>query len=35
MRLHLLGGPGSGKSTVARSLSVRFATQTFDLDELF
>ena len=34
-RIHIIGGPGSGKSYTARRLSHLFAIPAYDLDELF
>ena len=34
-RIHIIGGPGSGKSYVAAKLAVRFAVPACDLDNLF
>jgi adenylate kinase family enzyme len=34
-RIHILGGPGSGKSYAAAKLAERFDVPTVDLDELF
>ncbi|HVO88073.1 MAG TPA: DNA topology modulation protein FlaR [Casimicrobiaceae bacterium] len=34
-RIHLIGGPGSGKSYAAGKLSARFGVPAYDLDELF
>jgi adenylate kinase family enzyme len=34
-RIHIIGGPGSGKSYIARRLSQRFGIPAYDLDELF
>jgi adenylate kinase family enzyme len=34
-RLHIIGGPGSGKSSVAGELARRLAVPAYDLDELF
>jgi adenylate kinase family enzyme len=34
-RIHIIGGPGSGKSYAARHLSHRLGTPAYDLDELF
>jgi adenylate kinase family enzyme len=34
-RIHLIGGPGSGKSYVAAALSARFDVPAYELDELF
>jgi adenylate kinase family enzyme len=34
-RIHILGGPGSGKSYAARHLSHRLGIQAYDLDDLF
>lgn len=33
-RVHIIGGPGSGKTTLARILSERMRTPPFDLDEI-
>lgn len=35
MRLHILGGAGSGKSHIARQVSEHFAIPHYDLDDLF
>ena len=34
-RIHIIGGPGSGKSYIAHQLSQRFGIPAYDLDELF
>ena len=34
-RIHVLGGPGSGKSYVAAKIAATFGIATYDLDELF
>ena len=34
-RIHLIGGPGSGKSYAAGRLSARFGVPAYDLDEIF
>lgn len=34
-RIHILGGPGSGKSTIARALSQTFDLPVFGLDHVF
>lgn len=34
-RIHLIGGPGSGKSSVAGALSRRLGVPAYDLDDLF
>jgi adenylate kinase family enzyme len=34
-RMHIIGGPGSGKSYAARHLSHRFGMPAYDLDDLF
>jgi adenylate kinase family enzyme len=34
-RIHIIGGPGSGKSYAARHLSHRLAVPAYDLDDLF
>jgi len=34
-RIHIIGGPGSGKSFIAAELSRRLAVPAYDLDELF
>lgn len=34
-RIHIMGGPGSGKTYAARRLSERFDIPSYDLDELF
>jgi len=33
-RIHVVGGPGSGKTTLARQLSARLGVPVFDLDEV-
>jgi len=33
-RVHVIGGPGSGKTTLARRLSARLGAEAFDLDEV-
>jgi hypothetical protein len=33
-RIHVVGGPGSGKTTVSRQLAIRLGAPTFDLDEI-
>ncbi len=35
MRLHIIGGPGSGKSFVARHLAEHYRIPVLDLDEIF
>lgn len=35
MKLHIIGGPGSGKSYIARHLAERYAIPVLDLDEIF
>ena len=35
MKIHLIGGSGSGKSTIARHLVARFNIPTLDLDDIF
>jgi adenylate kinase family enzyme len=34
-RIHIIGGPGSGKSYAASALSARFGVPAYDLDDLF
>lgn len=34
-RIHIFGGPGSGKTFLAEKLSERLAIQRYDLDDLF
>jgi adenylate kinase family enzyme len=34
-RIHIIGGPGSGKTYAARHLSHRLGTPAYDLDDLF
>src|SRR5262245_4212531 len=34
-RIHIIGGPGSGKSYVARQLSQHCGIPAYDLDDLF
>ena len=34
-RIHIIGGPGSGKSYIAHQLSQRFGIPAYELDELF
>ena len=34
-RIHIIGGPGSGKSFVAAELSCRLGVPAYDLDDLF
>lgn len=34
IRIHILGGPGSGKTSFARYLSARFSVPLYDLDQL-
>ena len=34
-RIHIIGGPGSGKTYAARHLSDSFGIPTYDLDDLF
>jgi adenylate kinase family enzyme len=34
-RIHVLGGPGSGKSTVAAKIAAALGTPVYDLDDLF
>jgi RecA/RadA recombinase len=33
-RIHVIGGPGSGKTTLARQLAARVSAPVFDLDEV-
>ncbi|MSO19592.1 MAG: DNA topology modulation protein FlaR [Acidobacteria bacterium] len=35
VRIHIIGGPGSGKTFAARQLSRRFGVPAYDLDDLF
>ncbi len=35
LRLHIIGGPGSGKSFIAGKLSRHFGVPAYDLDDLF
>ena len=34
-KIHIIGGPGSGKTSAARALSQRFGLPHLDLDEIF
>jgi adenylate kinase family enzyme len=34
-RIHLIGGPGSGKSFIAAKLAAAYGIATYDLDDLF
>jgi adenylate kinase family enzyme len=34
-RIHILGGPGSGKTTLAQGLSSRLHIPHYDLDKLY
>jgi adenylate kinase family enzyme len=34
-RIHIVGGPGSGKSRVAKRLSATYGIDAYDLDDLF
>lgn len=34
LRIHLIGGPGSGKTTLARQLAAHLGTVAYDLDEV-
>ena len=34
-RIHILGGPGSGKSSVAAKIAATFGMAAYDLDDLF
>ena len=34
-RIHVLGGPGSGKSFVAAKIAASYGIAAYDLDELF
>jgi adenylate kinase family enzyme len=35
MKIHIIGGPGSGKTWLARHLSTKFKVPTFDLGDIF
>jgi len=35
MKIHIIGGPGSGKSFLAKELSKRYGIPRYDLDDLF
>ena len=35
MKIHIIGGPGSGKSFLAKELSKRYGIPHYDLDDLF
>lgn len=35
MKIHIIGGPGSGKTWLAEYLSAEFSVSAYDLDELF
>ena len=35
MKIHIIGGPGSGKSFLAKKLSRRYGIPHYDLDDLF
>ena len=34
-KIHILGGPGSGKSSVAAKIAATFGIAAYDLDDLF
>ena len=34
-KIHIIGGPGSGKSTIAPKMAATYHLPTFDLDDLF
>ncbi|MDX1739591.1 MAG: DNA topology modulation protein FlaR, partial [Alphaproteobacteria bacterium] len=34
-KLHIIGGPGSGKSYIARKLSEKYGLPQHDLDDIF
>jgi adenylate kinase family enzyme len=35
MKIHIIGGPGCGKTWLAQHLSTKFNVPTFDLDDIF
>ena len=35
MKIHIIGGPGSGKSSLAKELSKRYGIPHYDLDDLY
>ena len=35
MKIHIIGGPGSGKTWLADRLSAEFNVPAFDLDDIF
>jgi adenylate kinase family enzyme len=35
LKIHIIGGPGSGKTYIAKQLTKKLATQMYELDQLF
>lgn len=35
MKVHLIGGPGSGKSSIVQELSMRYNVPAYDLDDIY